>query len=200
MKYFRVGVPDDMVADIMWCDEFDVIPQPEYSKLANDMANSLMSYAADWYNKGYANGRDDASLSCDGCMYDFSKTKYNTEGMQHLECRRCLRNPKFSNRYQPKEDEQMDFEFGDYVVYEPGYKEPEIGRVASKFDDDYFVCYHCGCTSSSTHASMLRPATEDEVRTAPKDLGYHRFDDHCPDFDENTCFRSCIERFCGDHE
>lgn len=93
----------------------------------------------------------------------------------------------------------MKYEFGDYVARDTGYGFAEVGRVIghSGLDDDYFVCYHCGCTSSSTHASMLRPATEDEVRTAPKDLGHHRFDDHCPDFNENICFCSCIERFGG---
>ena len=42
---------------------------------------------------------------------------------------------------------------GDWVVYDPGYKEPEIGRVWSvRIDgsDAVFVCYHHGCTPAAT--------------------------------------------------
>lgn len=42
------------------------------------------------------------------------------------------------------------YSFGDWVVYDPGYKEPEIGRVTEDRGDSAFVCYHTGCTASST--------------------------------------------------
>lgn len=51
------------------------------------------------------------------------------------------------------------YSFGDWVVYDPGYKEPEIGRVTEDRGDSAFVCYHTGCTASSTYKRSLRPAT-----------------------------------------
>ena len=91
------------------------------------------------------------------------------------------------------------FGFGDYVVYESDYKPPEIGRVVSETidGDGYFVCYHSGCTAASTPKDMLRAATADEIASAPHGLGYHRFDDSCPEYDDRICYGICHDRFGG---
>lgn len=81
-----------------------------------------------------------------------------------------------------------DYEFGDYVVYDPGYCEPEIGRyVRSNAAGSAYVCYHDGCTAACTEASMLRPATDEEIAGASPHIGYHRFDQKCPDYDGSCC-------------
>lgn len=72
------------------------------------------------------------------------------------------------------------YSFGDWVVYDPGYKEPEIGRVTEDRGDSAFVCYHTGCTASSTCKRSLRRATEAEILAAPGGIGHHRFDPWCP--------------------
>lgn len=76
---------------------------------------------------------------------------------------------------------EMDtYKFGDWVVYDTGYKAPEIGRVTEDKVDSVFVCYHAGCTASSTYKCSLRRATEAEISAAPNGIGYHRFDMSCP--------------------
>lgn len=86
----------------------------------------------------------------------------------------------------------MDYAYGDYVIYDPGYKDPEVGRVVRKvFNGNWFVCYHNGCTASSTPANMLRPATTVEIAEASPRIGYHRFDADCPDHDPDVCV-GCI--------
>lgn len=81
-----------------------------------------------------------------------------------------------------------EYRYGDYVVYDPGYKEPEIGRVTRQGAyGNWFVCYHEGCTAACTPADMLRPATKREVLGASPRIGYHRFDAECPDCDEMAC-------------
>lgn len=72
------------------------------------------------------------------------------------------------------------YSFGDWVVYDPGYKEPEIGRATEDKGDSVFVCYHTGCTAASTYKKSLRRATEAEILEAPGGIGYHRFDHWCP--------------------
>lgn len=72
------------------------------------------------------------------------------------------------------------YSFGDWVVYDPGYKELEIGRVTEDRGDSAFVCYHTGCTASSTYKRSLRRATEAEILAAPGGIGHHRFDPWCP--------------------
>ena len=72
------------------------------------------------------------------------------------------------------------YSFGDWVVYDPGYKEPEIGRVTEDRGDSAFVCYHTGCTASSTYKRSLRRATDAEILAAPGGIGHHRFDPWCP--------------------
>lgn len=77
-----------------------------------------------------------------------------------------------------------DYEYGDYVVYDPGYCEPEIGRyVRSNAAGSAYVCYHDGCTE----ARLLRPATDEEIAGASPHIGYHRFDQECPDYDGSCC-------------
>lgn len=72
------------------------------------------------------------------------------------------------------------YSFGDWVVYDPGYKEPEIGRVTEDRGESAFVCYHTWCTAASTYKRSLRRATEAEILAAPGGIGHHRFDPWCP--------------------
>ena len=71
------------------------------------------------------------------------------------------------------------FNFGDWVIYDPGYKQ-EIGRVTLDLSKRAYVCYGMGCTASSTLKEHLRHATEEEIKTAPDGIGFHRFDSCCP--------------------
>ena len=80
----------------------------------------------------------------------------------------------------------MKFKFGDWVVYNPGYK-TIIGRVTTCNDVSAYVCFHTGCTSNRTRIEDLRLATNDEIKVAPKNIGHHRFDDECPNLDD-ACF------------
>ncbi len=72
------------------------------------------------------------------------------------------------------------YSFGDWVVYDPGYKGPEIGKVTEDKGDSALVCYHTGCTAASTDKRHLRRATEAEIQAAPGGIGHHRFDPWCP--------------------
>lgn len=83
----------------------------------------------------------------------------------------------------------MSYKFGDWVVYKSNYKS-EIGRVTECYGRCAFVCYHQGCTASSTSLDKLRPATDAEIASAPAGIGYHRFDATCPSRDEECC-RMC---------
>lgn len=78
------------------------------------------------------------------------------------------------------EEKMETYRFGDWVVYDPGYKEPEIGRVTEDKGESAFVCYHAGCTAASTGKRRLRRATEVEIQAAPGGIGHHRFDPWCP--------------------
>ena len=80
----------------------------------------------------------------------------------------------------------MSFNFGDWVIYDPGYKQ-EIGRVTSCGERTAFVCYNFGCTAACTPLEYLRPATGAEIAKAPAGIGYHRFDGTCPDWLEECC-------------
>lgn len=71
------------------------------------------------------------------------------------------------------------FNFGDWVIYDPGYKQ-EIGRVTIDLGKRAYVCYDMGCTAASTLKEHLRHATEKEIKTAPNGIGFHRFDSYCP--------------------
>ena len=72
------------------------------------------------------------------------------------------------------------YKFGDWVAYDPWYRDPEIGRVTIDKGDSAFVCYHQGCTASRTPKKYLRRATMEEILAAPRGIGYHRFDSECP--------------------
>lgn len=76
------------------------------------------------------------------------------------------------------------YRFGDWVTYDPGYRDPEIGRVTTDKGDSAFVCYSCGCTASRTPKKYLRRATMEEILAAPRGIGYHRFNSHCPNAKE----------------
>ena len=84
-----------------------------------------------------------------------------------------------------------EYGYGDYVAYDPGYREPEIGRVTRARGDVVFVCYSDGCTAAATPRAYVRPATAAETARASERLGYHRFDDACPQYDPRCCF-GCI--------
>lgn len=83
----------------------------------------------------------------------------------------------------------MSYEFGDWVIYDPGYMRA-IGRVAGCREHCAFVCYTQGCTAAATRFEHLRPATDAEIAEAPDGIGYHRFDATCPSRDEECC-ESC---------
>lgn len=87
----------------------------------------------------------------------------------------------------------MKFEFGDYVIYDPGYKDPELGRVIEQVYDDVFICFDAGCTSKCTPLKYVRPATNDEVARNEIHFGFHRFDDHCPEFNPDICYFNCFK-------
>ena len=81
----------------------------------------------------------------------------------------------------------MSYKFGDWVVYDPGYKR-EIGRVTECGETSAFVCYSCGCTAASTPLEHLRLATDAEVVNASAGIGFHRFDEFCPSRNEDCCY------------
>ena len=74
--------------------------------------------------------------------------------------------------------------FGDYVIY----NNKEVGRVVSvcEKDNSAFVCYGEGCTAARTPVRLLQKykGPTDQYQN----LGYHRFDSSCPDFDPDVCF------------
>lgn len=85
------------------------------------------------------------------------------------------------------------FNKGDFVMYD----ERELGRVATVRDDGaIFVCYSTGCTAANTAPEDLRLATEEEYKSNKfaRHLGYHRFDDFCPDYDALFCSFYCPEK------
>lgn len=92
---------------------------------------------------------------------------------------------------------------GDWVVFAPGYKSPEIGRVANVNVETNacFVCYTHGCTAALTAVEMLEPYDPERFPDLVPDerIGYHRFDEGgCPDYDPGACFASCRGREADD--
>ena len=82
----------------------------------------------------------------------------------------------------------MKYRFRDWVVYDPGYREPQIGRVVGpKGSGSTLVCYHQGCTAAATQNEYLRPATPFEIASAPDGIGFHRFDHDCPVYEPGIC-------------
>lgn len=85
-----------------------------------------------------------------------------------------------------------DFKKGDWVFFEPWGREPELGRFVSYADNGgLFVCYGTGCTASNTASTMVRKANDDELPDPLPKIGYHRFDDYCPDYTESACSGLC---------
>lgn len=85
------------------------------------------------------------------------------------------------------------FNKGDFVMYD----DRELGRIATVRDDGaIFVCFSTGCTAASTPVEKLRPATKYEISCCKisEDLGFHRFDDSCPEFDPSCCLAFCPEK------
>lgn len=84
---------------------------------------------------------------------------------------------------------EQTFAFGEYVVYEPEHGEVHVGRITQDSGTDFvFVCYHDGCTASATPRELLRLATDTEIASVSPNIGYHRFDENCPDYDRDACF------------
>ena len=83
------------------------------------------------------------------------------------------------------------YRYGGWVVYDPGYANPPLGRVAADAGDACFVCYHQGCTAERTPKENLRRATDEERVAAPYGIGFHRFDRKCPEYDAECC-QGCI--------
>jgi hypothetical protein len=81
----------------------------------------------------------------------------------------------------------MSYEYGDWVVYDPGYKQ-EVGRVTTCREGGAFVCYNLGCTAAFTPYKYLRPATPKEIAGAMPGIGFHRFDGTCPVREDDCCF------------
>jgi len=81
----------------------------------------------------------------------------------------------------------MKYEFGDWVVYDPGYQQV-IGRVTECHETNAFVCYTQGCTAALTPLEYLRSATEAEIEKASAGIGFHRFDATCPSRIEECCW------------
>lgn len=79
------------------------------------------------------------------------------------------------------------YAFGDWVVFDPGYCAPEVGRVTEDTGRTAYVCYHQGCTAAGTDKRHLRRATMEEILSAPRGIGFHRFDEACPERDEELC-------------
>lgn len=97
----------------------------------------------------------------------------------------------------------MSYKRGDWVVFAPGYKSPEIGRVAScrPVSNACFVCYTHGCTAALTAYEMLVPYDPERFPGLVRDerIGYHRFDpDGCPDYDPCVCDALCERELVGD--
>ena len=88
----------------------------------------------------------------------------------------------------------MVYTFGEWVVYEPGYMQ-QIGRVTECREGSAFVCYSTGCTAASTPLRYLRKATDAEIAEADKSIGYNRFHEYCPSWDELACV-GCRARKC----
>ena len=93
----------------------------------------------------------------------------------------------------------FEFKRGDWVVFAPGYKSPEIGRVACVKAEmnACFVCYSHGCTAALTACEMLEPYDPEKFPDLVPDerIGYHRFDEGgCPDYEPGVCDALCEER------
>ena len=91
----------------------------------------------------------------------------------------------------------MKYKFGEWVVYDPGYKQ-EIGRVTECRDSSAFVCYSTGCTAASTPLEYLRHATDDEIAAADNAIGYNRFHEYCPSWDEFACLGCMARKAAGE--
>lgn len=91
----------------------------------------------------------------------------------------------------------MMYKFGDWVVYDPGYKQ-QIGRVTECREHSAFVCYSFGCTAASTPLEYLRPATEAEINEADEAIGYNRFHAYCPSWNELACVGCRAKRMVGE--
>lgn len=86
----------------------------------------------------------------------------------------------------------QEYNFGDYVVFDDGYRPPELGRITTDEGKNFVhVCYHEGCTAAATNREQIRLATQEEIDANDIHFGYHRFDDYCPDYDRDACFM-CI--------
>ena len=86
------------------------------------------------------------------------------------------------------------FNKGDFVMYD----NKVFGRVARAEEGSkyVFVCYTLGCQGDGTPEEKLRLATDEEINSfsSAERLGYHRFDDYCPDYEYEYCSFYCPKK------
>lgn len=96
-------------------------------------------------------------------------------------------------------EKKKTFKRGDYVVYTT---KGELGRVVEDSGEyNTKVCYSTGCTGASTPNDMLIKAADlnkdyPNIRAIDiRQLGFHRFDESCPDYNPDYCYRDCYAKF-----
>lgn len=88
----------------------------------------------------------------------------------------------------------VEFVKGEWVAYVPGDGRVEFGRVASVADNgNPRICFTEGCTAATTPKDKVLKAEPGTFEPNPR-IGYHRFDTHCPDYNEECCAAYCPEK------
>lgn len=86
------------------------------------------------------------------------------------------------------------FNRGDWVRHDDGSGKVEYGRVAK---DDYkktYVCFLEGeCSARDCNPEYLSIAEPGTFNPNPL-IGFHRFDDSCPDYDPTLCSTLCPDK------
>ncbi|WP_304598277.1 hypothetical protein [Adlercreutzia caecimuris] len=82
---------------------------------------------------------------------------------------------------------------GDYVLFDTGFGDCDLGRVASVSGNIAFVCFSTGCTASACTQEYLRVIEPSECEESIS-FGHHRFDDFCPDYDPDCCSAYCPDK------
>jgi hypothetical protein len=71
----------------------------------------------------------------------------------------------------------MSYGKGSYVIWTPT---GQVGRVRKKstiHENAYYVCWYESDTASTAPASLIRPATPEEIASAPAGLGGGLFEE-----------------------
>lgn len=94
----------------------------------------------------------------------------------------------------------QEFQRGDWVVYDPGYKQ-EIGRVWKDNGATIAVCYHQGCTPNRTRREHVFPYSKEKYPNLKpiKTIGFHRFDTECSCYNPEIC-SDCTNKIVDDDE